>query len=454
MVIRPTDNPYHVMRAHRAGATFCLGKGEHRVPRPLRPQAGDTIAGQPGAVLNGSRILRGWKRGPHGWTARGFLPSHPSDHGECLRSAPSCTFNEDVFVNDRRLVRARSGKHVPPGMFYADYKRHTITVGSDPHGKLVEQAVAPSLISSGRNGVTVRNLVIEKAANDAQVAAVDSRRVFPRAGTGWRVVHNDVRLNHGVGVGVGGHGRVQDNLIRRQGQLGISAWGVGAQILRNEIADNGIAGFDPEWEAGGVKAWMTRSAVLEDNYVHDNRGPGLWSDGGCDGTVYRHNLITSNWGAGIQHEISYDALIVRNRIRHNGLRHKGWAWEAGIQIQSSGGRRLIEVRHNIVSGNANGIAVLDSSDRRREVPHPRGPHVVQNVLIHDNVVTMHPGQWSGLFHDWGGHSVFRRGIRFVANHYRLDSRRQKSFGWKDELLTWAQWHRGGHDAGGSLTSSP
>ena len=131
--------------------------------------------------------------------------------------------------------------------------------------------------------------------------------------------------------------------------------------LDNEIAHNGVAGYDPEWEAGGVKSWMTASAVIAGNHVHHNRGPGLWSDGGCDGTVYRRNVITDNWVAGIQHEISYDALIARNRVLRNGAAHKGWAWEAGIQIQSSGGRGLIEVRRNVVAGNTHGIVVIDSS---------------------------------------------------------------------------------------------
>jgi hypothetical protein len=450
--VETNDDPQRIMRRHPPGTTYCLGEGVHRIRRPLKPQEGDTIAGRDGAILSGAAVLTDWEAGPDGWTAQGLLPPSPSTHGPCLRSAPWCTLAEDVFVDGRRLTRVGSVDDVVPGTFYGDYARNTVTVGSDPAGTLVEQAVASSLIRSGRDRVTVRDLVLEMAANEAQVAAVDSRRTFPRAGIGWRVLHNDVRLNHGVGVGVAGHGRVRRNIIREQGQLGVSAWGEDVDLLDNEISHNGLAGYDPEWEAGGVKFWMTVGAVVSGNHVHHNQGPGLWSDGGCDKTEYRRNLVTDNWLAGIQHEISYDALIARNRILRNGAVHKGWAWESGIQIQSSGGRGLIEVRRNVVAGNTHGITVIDSSDRRREEPHPRGLHVVRNVLIHHNEIAMSPDQWSGVFHDYGDHSVFDRNLRFRSNTYHLESHEQRSFGWEDELLTWEQWRgrRAGQDRGGTL----
>ena len=49
----------------------------------------------------------------------------------------------------------------------------------------------------------------------------------------------------------------------------------------------------------------------------------------------------------------------------NGRSHKGWAWEAGIQIQSSGGAQLIDIAYNVVENNANGITLIDSGGRER-----------------------------------------------------------------------------------------
>ena len=254
VVIGTDQDPHRVLREHRAGTTFCLEPGVHRVVRPLVPEEGDTIAGVPGAVLNGSKVLTGWRRVGQGWSTSGRLPDEPSVHGECLPEEPECTYAEDVFLDGQRLSRASSADQVTPDSFFADYSTNTITVGTDPTGRLAEQAVAPALVRSGRSGVTVRDLVIEKAANEAQEAAVDGRTDSPRTGARWRVVRNLVQLNHGVGVGIGTDGVVQDNVIRAQGQLGISVWEQGALVRGNEVVLNGTAGYDPEWEAGGLKA--------------------------------------------------------------------------------------------------------------------------------------------------------------------------------------------------------
>lgn len=439
VTIRPDQDPRRVMRLHPPRTTFCLARGTHRLARPLVPQRGDAVVGRRGAVLNGSKVLTGWSADDQGWTASAHLPRSPSDVGECLPTSPACTRTEDVFLDGRPLARARSRDGVTPGSFFADYSSNEVTLGVDPRGRLVEQAVAPSLVRSAASGVTVRNLVVEKAANEAQEAAIDGRTSSPRTGARWSVENNVVQLNHGVGIGIGRRGVVRDNVVRRQGQLGVSVWEQHVLVRDNVVLENGTAGYDPDWESGGLKAWVTEDVRLVRNQVHGNLGPGLWIDGGCLDTTYRGNEITRNWGAGIQHEISYDALVVRNRVVGNGLRHKGWAWEAGIQIQSSGGLGLIVVRRNTVAGNPHGIMVLESGRRLTEHPAPHGPHVVRNVRVVDNTVTLRPGQWTGVVQDLGSRAVFGREIRFRDNTYRLLSATQRSFAWRDALIGWGAW---------------
>jgi hypothetical protein len=437
--ISTSDDPHAVLRRHPPGTTYCLSEGVHRIDEPLAPEDGDALVGDRGAVLSGSKLLTGWSRVENGWRAKAFLPRDPETDGECLPRAPLCAQTEDVFLDGRRLRRVRSAAMLRPGTFFASYGDNEVTLGSDPRDRVVEQAVASSLISSSGDRVTVRNLVLEKAANEAQKAAVESRQAYPQSSVGWLVEHNVIRQNHGVGVGVGDRGIVSGNVIRRQGQLGVAAWGDDVRIRDNTIVRNGTAGYHPDWEAGGVKAWKTDDAVLSGNRLHGNRGPGLWSDGGCDGTVYIGNVITDNWGAGIQHELSYDARITDNQIVGNGLRHKGWLWEAGIQIQSSGGNQLIEIAYNVVSGNANGVAVLESGNRTMEEPAPAGPHIVRNLLVHHNDITMHAGQSTGVVQDISDHAVFSRGIRFRNNTYRVDAPGHSHFAWADQHLTWSEW---------------
>jgi len=454
ITVAPTDDVQAAVDAHPEGSTFCLSAGTYRLAAPLVPKRGDAFVGQRGAVLSGAKVLGGWRAAGSAWTAPGFLPDTPLTSDYCLESAPLCTRPEDVFLDGRPLRPVASTDAVTAGTFYADYPANTITIGDDPGPHLVEQAVAPSLVRATVDAVTITNLVLEHAANPAQVGVIENREDAPStSGSGWRVVDNEVRYNHGVGVGVADASTVTGNLIHDQGQLGIGAWGSGAVISDNEIARNGGAGYDPDWETGGAKLWTTTDMTLSHNDVHDNVGPGLWADGGNIDTTYTYNKITGNGSAGIQHEISYDATIMHNDISGNGTRRKGWAWDAGIQIQSSGGIRLIEVAYNRVTGNANAISLIDSGDRATEQPAPHGDHKVQNVWVHDNVVGLSTGQSTGAVEDTGNPAIFTsNGNRFEANTYHLSSLSEDYFAWNGDDVDWDGWRsQVGNDVTGHAT---
>ncbi|WP_410787550.1 right-handed parallel beta-helix repeat-containing protein [Kribbella sp. C-35] len=446
--IAPGNDIQSVIDGHPPGTTYCLSPGTYRIEQPLRPKEGDALIGHRGAVISGSKVLTDWRKNAHGWSAIGFLPTAPGEHGECQPDVPTCAYAEDVFADKRRLSRVASLDAVTAGTVHADYSSNTITIGDDPQRHLVEQALAPSLVSSTADNVTVANLVLEEAANEAQTAAVESRQPHD-AGTSWRITANEVRLHHGVGLGISDGAVVTGNYLHHQGQLGYGAWGAGSVIRDNEIAFNGVAGYSWAWEAGGGKSWQTERQTITHNYVHDNHGPGLWDDGGTIDTEYSANRITGNWGAGIQHELSYDATIKDNEISGNGVRHKGWAWDAGIQIQSSGGTRLIEIAGNAVSDNANGIVLIDSGHRVDESPAPHGPHLVRNVWVHDNRVRMAAGQTTGAVQDIGDTAVFSRNHnRFEGNTYSVPSLTEPQFAWNDGELDWGEWRGLGNDADG------
>jgi hypothetical protein len=444
VAVTTSEDVQKVIDSHPSGTTFCLAAGIYRLEAPLEPKDGDALIGHRGTVLNGSKVLTGWWKNGSVWSTAGALPPVPGDHTQCLESAPTCAYTEDVFLDKKRLNRVDSRSAVTSGTVHADYRTNTITIGDDPRRHVVEQAVAPGLIRATVNNVTIANLVLEQAANEAQVGAVEARQVDPYragiAGYGWRILHNEVRLNHGVGLGFADGATVTANFIHHQGQLGFGAWGTGSVVSNNEISFNGVAGYSSEWEAGGGKSWLTDRQTLTHNYVHDNIGPGLWTDSGNIHTYYEYNKITDNWGAGIQHELSYDATIRYNEISGNGRRHKGWAWDAGIQIQASGGTRTIEIAYNIVKDNANGITLLDSGDRAGELPAPYGPHVVQNVWVHHNTVTMSADQTTGAVEDTGDPGIFvRNHNRFDANTYYLQSLSEPHFFWANSELNWSEW---------------
>ena len=453
VAVTAASDVQHVIGSHPPGTTFCLSAGMYRLRTPLVPKRGDALIGRPGAVLNGSEVLTGWRRSGNVWWTTGFLPPAPNTHGECVVTAPLCTYTQDVFFDQRRLRRVDSVAAVTTGTIYTDYRTGTIAIGNDPRSHLVEQAVAPSLIRATVDHVTVANLVLEEAANEAQVGAIESRHVFGAGhdGSGWRILHNDVRLNHGAGIGFAGASIVAGNFIHDQGQLGFAAYGTGSVVTNNEISVNGAAGYSPKWEAGGSKSWLTDHETLIHNYVHDNRGPGLWDDGGNIDTTYEYNLIVNNWGAGIQHEISYDATIANNQISGNGFRlHNGWGWDAGIQIQSSGGTKLIDIVNNVVVDNYNGITLLDSGDRASNRPAPHGPHILQNVWVHGNTITSFTGQ-TGAFQDRNDPAVFTANHnRFDANLYYVGSLTGPRFSWANADMGWERWRGYGNDPHGRV----
>lgn len=454
VVVGVDDDLQAQVEARPPGTTFCLAAGVHRLVEPVVPRQGDAFVGELGAVLSGSAVLGGWRKDGRGWSTTARLPARPGDHGECRTTSPYCRLTQDVFRDGRRLERVGSVAGLTSGTVFADYGTNTVTVGDDPRGHLLEQAVAPSLIRGTADDVTVANLVLEQAANEAQTGAVEARRVKPYGfGSGWRLLQNEVRLNHGAGLGLASDTLVAGNYIHHQGQLGFGAWGSRSEVRDNEISYNGVAGYSSEWEAGGSKSWETTGQSVTHNVVHHNRGPGLWTDGGNSDTRYAYNVVDDNWGAGIQHELSYDATIEHNEVARNGSRHKGWAWEAGIQIQSSGGTRLLEVAHNDLVDNANGISLIDSGNRAAEPPSPHGPHLVRNVWVHDNTVTMATGQSTGAVQDDGDHAIFTRNHnRFESNTYFLDSFTQACFSWADRDLTWTQWRAlgNGNDLNGRV----
>lgn len=451
--ITVADDIQTVIDVHPAQTVFCIASGVHRLRIPVRPKRGDSLIGRPGAVLSGAVVLTEWQQLGALWSARVDLPPRPSRNGTCLEEVPLCMQAEDVYLDGRRLQPVGSRQAVIPGTVHADYAAGTITIGEDPRTHVVEQAVAPSLVRAAVKDVTIANLVMEKAANEAQTGAVESRQDNPDAsGTGWTVVDNEIRFNHGIGVGVASTSVVAGNHIHHQGQLGIGIWGTDTVVRDNEISYNGVAGYSAEWEAGGVKCWMTEGLNLIHNYVHHNNGPGMWADGGNRNTTYRYNTIADNWNAGIQHEISYDAIIMNNHITGNGRRHKGWVWDAGIQIQSSGGAQSIEIAFNTLDNNANGISLIEGGYRRDETPAPHGQHIVQNVWVHDNVIGMRPGQTTGASADNGDTDIFTsNNNRFDDNTYRLQSLQNTNFSWGGSNVNWFQWISPeiGQDVGGS-----
>jgi len=315
------------------------------------------------------------------------------------------------------------------------------------------------------SNVTIRGFVVQHYKTPLQHGAIHAFDT-----TGWTIENNHITRNAASGVATDTGAKVLHNVIDHNGQQGYAAHGDNILYDGNEIAyNNENLAVDASWEAGGGKAWSTKHAVFRNNNVHHNGGNGLWDDTNNIYITYDHNTVSNNWGAGIYHEIGYDARITNNTVVNNGTstsqgggQDNGWLWNAGIQLRSSGGLTStspILISGNTVTNNYNGIALLDSPAAgctNRDLDEGAyGPCKIQNILVQGNAVTMNQGG-TGVVQDGSGNGVFSRNVRFRGNSYHVsrshpdDGHAPGWFAWNNAWPSWTAWKASGNDIGGSF----
>ncbi len=458
--VYPGESIQAAASAQPPGATIVITRGEHRLQQVV-PKSGQTFVGEPGAVLNGSRLLTSFTYEGGWWVASGQT-QQGLRLGRCAAFEGAyydgCRYPEDVFYDDRPLWQVTDPAQLAPGRWLFDYDNDRILLADDPSGRKVEVSVAKHAFSYWRAGqswdtaipgnVTIRGLVIEKYASPPQHGAIQAGGYGsgdPPDGMSqnWLIEGNELRWNHGAGIRVGDGTLVRDNYIHHNGQSGLASDSTGAIVEGNEIAFNNTMGFDITHGSGGFKFGKTRNLTITGNYVHHNHGPGLWADTDNVGTRYLHNRVEDNSGPGIFHEVSYDAEVAYNEVHRNGYATPDWSYGAGILIAHSPG---VEVHHNRLSGNADGIVGIDQNPGTGAF----GPYVLDRLWVHDNYVEITDG-WVGVTQDHGDPSVFQRDIRFERNRYRTGGR-SHPFAWNDREASPADWLGAGHDLDGSITS--
>jgi parallel beta-helix repeat protein len=447
--VRPDIDFQSVIDANPSGSTFCVRPGTYRLATPLVPRTGDKFYGEPGSVLNGSKLLTQFVAHRGRWVAENQT-QRGQEVGVCNGAYRGCIYPDAVFLDDKPLWRVTSLAELSSGEFFLSYDESRIYLADDPSGRKIEAAVAAAAFlpkspaGEPKRGVVVSGLLIEKFANPAQHAAIEGR-----GGTDWVIVSNEVRLNHGVGICGGSGSVVRNNHVHHNGHMGLCASGRGIRIEGNEIAFNNTAGFSTSWSGGGAKWGYTDGLVASGNYSHDNKGPGMWSDGDNVNTVYEKNRIVNNEGPGIVHEISYDAVIRGNTIRGNGFGPVTTGTAAlgggpGIYIVNSAN---VMIEGNVVLGNRNGV-VLKQSPRESA----QGAYVLRNVVVSGNAITMATGV-SGLLTRMSDSSQPRdKGIRFSNNTYQLSG--DAELLWLNVPQSISQWQAGGRDRSSTFATGP
>lgn len=217
------------------------------------------------------------------------------------------------------------------------------TLGTDQFSQIIPGnnatfVGAPGAVLDGQNvnnyaftqkatGVTIRYLTIRNF-----VAPRDEGVVNHDAATGWTVEYSTITNNKGAGLMVGSNNLYRYNCMKDNGQYAINGCCGGdteATNIQNWTLDhNEITGNNTDdWETvingcgctGGVKFWLNKNVTVTNNYIHNNRGAGLWLDNNNRGFIIENNYISDNDAQAIFTEAGYDARIRYNNFVRNAL---------------------------------------------------------------------------------------------------------------------------------------
>jgi hypothetical protein len=229
---------------------------------------------------------------------------------------------------------------------------------------------------------TVTNVTIEHLTIQNFVSPSDEGVVNHDQGAGWTIADTTIQANGGAGVMLGTGNKLLRSCLRNNGQYGFQGFSMnGASNITmtgNEISGNNT----DDWErrqpgcgcSGGGKFWEVKGATVTDNYVHDNRGVGLWADTNNSGFLFEGNYVADNDGEGLMYETSYNAAIVGNTFIRNAVKNGATGEDfavPAVYISESGSDprapgpygSSFDVTGNVFIDNWAGIALWENADR-------------------------------------------------------------------------------------------
>ncbi|GGV42046.1 right-handed parallel beta-helix repeat-containing protein [Streptomyces spectabilis] len=229
--------------------------------------------------------------------------------------------------------------------------------------------------------VTIRHLTVQRfvAPNNEGVVNHDMA-------DGWVIEHAKIQYNSGAGLMAGARQRVRASCLRANGQYGMNAYKAGDSIKGLVVEGNEIVGNNTDdWErrkpgcgcTGGIKFWAVNEADIRGNWVHGNRGAGLWADNNNNDFRIENNVLEANDGAALMYETSYNAVIRNNTIRRNNWVEGRRSAKRGddfpyatVYVSEAGGEprirartSKIEIYRNLMENNWSGITLWENADR-------------------------------------------------------------------------------------------
>jgi len=455
-MLNPGDNLPQIVSANPESTTFCFTAGTYRMTTNMLPKNNDVFLGLSlGVVLNGSQLVASWTQSGNYWVAANQPQLFAQTSDVCADSTSiACQFPDAVFLDNKPLNRVMTVSDVVSGTFYRDYGNKQIYIADNPTGHTVEAIVCglPFLANgAGADGVLIQGLTIEKFAGN-NLGAVQGRAT-------WTIQGNEVRLNHGDGIYASGN--ILGNYSHDNGDFGLEGGfaSTAMNVQGNEFAFNNWANFA---NGGGAKFEYATNLVVRNNYAHDNFGPGFHTDGDSANVLYEYNHTKNNMNAGLQHEISWDAVIRYNVFEDETTAipasGNGSLWDhSSIAILNSSN---VQIYGNTFTSSTNGIAgILGIRGNSTHGPHTGQRYLLQNLDVHDNTFNAIANSAAGIvkiasfdnsvYTSWNNH--------FASDTYSLSDSSGLYFTWLDSsgknayaTYSWDQWQSFGNDVAGTF----
>ncbi|MET8472520.1 right-handed parallel beta-helix repeat-containing protein [Streptomyces sp. NPDC006422] len=276
----------------------------------------------------------------------------------------------------------RPGKHRLKAARYAQVipKKGDIYIGA-PGAVLDGRKVNQYAFGGQASDVEIRHLTVERFVPPQNEGVVNHG-----SADRWIIENSTIQRNKGAAMMTGAHQRIRANCLRDNGQYGVNGYKDGDTARGLVVEGNEVVGNNTDdWEkkqpgcgcTGGMKFWAVDGADIRGNWIHDNRGAGLWADNNNNDFLIENNLIESNDGAALMYETSYNAIVRNNTMRNNnwvGSRRsaeRGDSFPYGtIYVSEAGGEPRVKARtdkldiyRNLLENNWNGITLWENSNR-------------------------------------------------------------------------------------------